>query len=80
MYSIGSLDISKQQKKMLDRHCRYNRTVHEFDSWLILPPAKPGEGLLVPHTAVFFTSDLDFSKEAGEKIAKIAISSVTQKL
>lgn len=71
----GSMPISNYLREKLDKPCWFHGTNQHFDSWLIPPPPKPGEDLLVPHTAIFFTSDLDFAKGAGNKIAKVTLSS-----
>ena len=67
--------ISNELKQKLDLPCWFHGSDQNFDTWLIPPPPKPGEDLLVPHTAIFFTSDLDFAKGAGNKIAKVSVSS-----
>lgn len=36
-----------------------------FETWMVPPPPKPGEGLAVPHTALFFTTHEDFAAAAG---------------
>jgi len=67
--------ISNDLNEKLDSPCWFHGTEQYFDAWIIPPPPKPGEDLLVPHTAIFFTSDLNFAKGAGNKIAKVSISS-----
>ena len=69
------MKISNELKEKLDSPCWFHGTEQAFDTWLIPPPPKPGENLLVPHTAIFFTSDHDFAKGAGNKVAKVSISS-----
>lgn len=36
-----------------------------FEAWQIPPPPKPGQGMLVAHTALFLTSDEQFAAGAG---------------
>ncbi len=67
--------ISEDLKAKIDIPCWYHGTKQEFNSWSFPPPPKPGEDLLVPHTAVFFTSNIDFAKGAGENIARTSLSS-----
>lgn len=69
------MTISNGLKEKLDFPCWFHGTEQDFDTWLIPPPPKPGEDLLVPHSAIFFTSNLNFAKGAGNKIAKVSISS-----
>lgn len=69
------MTTSKDLQEKLDSPCWFHGTEQDFDTWIIPPPPKPGEKLLVPHTAIFFTSDLEFAKGAGKKIAKVSISS-----
>lgn len=71
----GKIIISDILKTKLDSKCWFHGTEQDFDSWVIPPPVKPGEDLLVPHTAIFFTSNLEFAKGAGNKIANVAVSS-----
>jgi len=69
------MTISKDLQEKLDLPCWFHGTEQDFDAWIIPPPPKSGQKFLVPHTAIFFTSDLDFAKGAGKKIAKVSISS-----
>jgi len=73
--ATAPMTISKDLKEKLDSACWFHGTEQDFDTWIIPPPPKPGQNLLVPHTAIFFTSNLDFAKGAGKKIAKVSISS-----
>lgn len=43
-----------------------------FDQWICPPP--PQDPLVVAHSALFFTSDLDFAKSAGENVCTVALS------
>ncbi|WP_225913344.1 hypothetical protein [Pseudomonas asgharzadehiana] len=67
--------ISPELNERLDTPCWYHGTKQNFESWTFPPPMKPGENLLVPHTAVFFTSNIEFARGAGEKIAIVSLNS-----
>ncbi|MFQ2468542.1 hypothetical protein ACK312_09590 [Aeromonas caviae] len=69
------MTISDELKEKLNLPCWFHGTEQDFDTWIIPPPPKSGEILLIPHTAIFFTSDIDFAKGAGKKIANVSISS-----
>ncbi|MFQ2108818.1 hypothetical protein [Aeromonas sp. Marseille-Q5825] len=69
------MTISDDLNKKLNLPCWFHGTEQYFDTWIIPPPPKPREILLVPHTAIFFTSDMNFAKGAGKRIAKVSISS-----
>lgn len=67
--------LSEEFRAKLGKNCWYHGSNQVFDSWKIPSPRKPGEDFLVPHDcAIFFTSNLDYAKRAGNKIAKVAIS------
>lgn len=72
---IATNAISSQLESKLDAPCWYHGTEHHFDSWLLPPPSKPGQSHQVPHTALFFTSNIDFAKGAGTNIASVSLSS-----
>ncbi len=67
--------VSDTLKEKLDIPCWFHGSDQSFDSWSFPPPPKPGENLLVPHTAIFFTSNLDFAKVAGQRVARVSVSS-----
>ncbi|HGP4250345.1 TPA: SEC-C domain-containing protein [Pseudomonas aeruginosa] len=67
--------FSETLQAKLDTPCWHHGTPHKFNSWSFPPPPKPGESLLVPHTAVFFTSNMEFAKGAGNNIARVSLSS-----
>jgi len=46
----------------------YHGTDATFDSWVIPPPPKPGQGAQVPHKALFFSSDMKFAGAAGRRL------------
>lgn len=73
--SDSSNILSEDLKQKLDSPCWFHGSEQDFNSWSFPPPPKPGEDILVPHTAVFFTSDLDFAKGAGQKVARVSLSS-----
>lgn len=66
--------ISEELRAKLGRKCWYHGGNQVFESWKIPSPQKPGEDFLVPHKcAIFFTSNLDYAKETGNKTAKVTI-------
>lgn len=68
--------ISSELKSKLDKPCWFHGTDQSFDSWKFPPPEKPGdEGLSVPHTSVFFTSDFSYAKGAGKNVATVSLKS-----
>ena len=67
--------LSEEFKAKLDKKCWYHGSSQVFEAWEIPAPQKPNEEFLVPHNcAIFFTSNLDYAKGAGNKTAKVAIS------
>ena len=70
-----SKPFSSDLEELFDRPCWYHGTEQHFISWIFPPPIKPGEDLAVPHTAVFFTSNFDFAKGAGSKVAVVSLKS-----
>lgn len=67
--------ISSELSDVLDKPCWYHGTDQSFSAWKLPPPKKPGEDLLVQHTAIFFTINRDFAKEAGTRLARVSLSS-----
>lgn len=67
--------ISSELSDALDKPCWYHGTDQSFNAWKLPPPKKPGEDLLVQHTAIFFTINRDFAKEAGARLARVSLSS-----
>ena len=67
--------ISSELSDALDKPCWYHGTDQSFSTWKLPPPRKPGEDLLVHHTAIFFTINRDFAKEAGTRLARVSLSS-----
>lgn len=74
-YSISTNVVSDNLKEKLGIPCWFHGTDQTFHSWTFPPPKKPGENLLVPHTALFFTTNFEFAKEAGRNVARVALSS-----
>lgn len=73
--SYGSNSLSAELGSMLDQPCWYHGTDQQFDRWVLPPPIKPGMEHQVPHTALFFTSNIDFANGAGSKVASVSFSS-----
>jgi hypothetical protein len=71
----GSIVLSEGLTNMLDTPCWFHGTDQKFDLWKFPPPPKPNENLLVAHTAVFLTSNLDYAEAAGENTARSCLSS-----
>lgn len=67
--------LSDNVKHTLDAPHWYHGTDQVFDDWLIPPPPKPGQEVLVPHTANFFTSNDEFARPAGKYLAVVSLSS-----
>ena len=45
-----------------------------FPSWLVPPPPVPGEELRVPHTAIFFTKDLNDARRVGPNVCSVRLT------
>ncbi len=70
--------LSSTLESQLDHDCWYHGTDQRFDTWTIPPPPKPNEGLLVPHTSIFFTTDYKYADAAGKHLASVSLSSKTR--
>lgn len=73
--NVSSKVVSPELGTRFDRPCWYHGTEQHFESWQFPPPPKPGEGLAVAHTAVFFAGDLTFARAAGSRVAVVSLSS-----
>jgi hypothetical protein len=67
--------ISKELEDSLEKYCWYHGTDSNFTSWELPPPMKKNQELLIPHTGIFFTKNLDFAKGAGNNIATTSLKS-----
>jgi len=66
--------ISNKLEQTLGEVSWFHGTEQKFSSWIFPPPKKPDQDLLLQHTAVFFTTNLEFAKGAGQNIASVSLS------
>lgn len=69
-----SVVLSNQLREKQGSPCWYHGTDQHFQKWTFPPPKKPGENLLVPHTSVFFTTNYEYAKGAGDNVARVSLS------
>lgn len=68
-------NVSPKLAELMNRPCWYHGTQEQFPNWVFPPPPKKDEPLLVLHSAIFFTSNMEFAEKAGSELAVVTLSS-----
>ncbi|MBM7345052.1 hypothetical protein [Pantoea coffeiphila] len=69
-YIISKFCHKRLKVDSLSEKTWYHGSDTRFESWQFPPPVKKGSELLVPHSAVFLTSDQDYAARAGAHLCQ----------